>query len=372
VEDVIVRRGQAARVNGRLRPALAFLGVYGEGALNPATTDSQIVARRLALRMNAFVDPHVSTDDVAALRKKGLLPIEDLLAPATPELRLKSMALLASRAGHAETLLFGIRTGDKFVFRLYNVIQPEPDLILIPNLEEPALDFLVAQINRAEGAGARLQTPDLELDLLETAKGLVVLKDLRTQSDARTVLAPGTLIRSIDQKKMSFNELQNYIRGRKPGQPVTLEVSTGKETSTFLPVSVVMRGAEYPWNSPDGVPNAVTAIMNHLIERDPESLEAKYASLGVARGLMLRGNWNVALQFLARAKLETVKSGVGQGTVLYYQGRCYEELGDRAQALLHYTRAKEYPDATLGTIDGLPIGDLAERRIQVLQKKSSQ
>jgi hypothetical protein len=373
VEEVIVRRGQASRVSGELRPALAFLGVYGEGTLDLSPPDTLLVARRLALRMNAFVDPHVSTEDIAALRKKGMLPIEDLLAAGTtPESRLKSIAAIAARTGHVETLLIGTRAGDKFAFRLYGTIQPEPDLILIPSLAEASLDFLVNQINRAEGAGSRLQRPHLELDLLETARGLVVLKDSRSTQDARAVLAPGTLIRSVDQKKMSFSELKAHIRGRKPGQPMTFEVSTGKETSTFLPVSVVLRGAEYPWNAPDGLPNAVMAILRHLLERNPEADEARYASLGLARGLMLRGNRTLALQFLTRANLATVKSGISQGTVLYYQGRCYEELGDAAQAVIHYTRAKEYPDATMGTVDGLPIADLADRRIQVLQKKPSQ
>jgi hypothetical protein len=55
--------------------------------------------------------------------------------------------------------------------------------------------------------------------------------------------------------------------------------------------------------------------------------------------------------------------------VLYYQGRCYEEVGDRALAESYYARTKDFPEATLGTPDGLSIPGLAERRIQALKKR---
>jgi tetratricopeptide (TPR) repeat protein len=85
---------------------------------------------------------------------------------------------------------------------------------------------------------------------------------------------------------------------------------------------------------------------------------------------MRQREWKLALEYLARANLEPRKSGICPGTVLYYQGRCYEELGDRAQAENYYTRAKDYAEATIGMSGGPAVPVLAEQRIQALKKIS--
>jgi hypothetical protein len=167
---------------------------------------------------------------------------------------------------------------------------------------------------------------------------------------------------------MSFKELQDYLHTRKPGQTLALEVLSGKDSVTTVPAALRFLGTEYPWSTPDGFSNSVLAMLQHLIERDPLSDEAKFASLSLARGLMRWGEWKLALGVLAKSNLEPHKTGICPGTVLYYQGRCYEELGDRALAESYYARARDYPGATLGTPDGISIAGLAERRIQSLKK----
>jgi len=47
------------------------------------------------------------------------------------------------------------------------------------------------------------------------------------------------------------------------------------------------------------------------------------------------------LKYRARANFELTKDRHLYGTVLYYQGRCYEEMGDRAQAESTIPRAKD-------------------------------
>jgi tetratricopeptide (TPR) repeat protein len=135
-------------------------------------------------------------------------------------------------------------------------------------------------------------------------------------------------------------------------------------------ITLRLSGAEYPWGTPDGFSNSVLAMLQHLIDRDPLSDEAKYAGLSLARGLMKQKEWKLALDYLSQAKIEPNRSGVCPGTVLYYQGRCYEEIGDRTQAESYYTRAKEFAEATLGTPDGLLVRACAEQRIQALKKLS--
>ncbi len=328
------------------------------------------MARRLAT-VTAFGNAGLTDDEVRSRLKRGALAPERLpAADGAPADLAALIAGVSEQAGHADLLLLGVRTGDRLVFRLYGKLSPHPDLIEVPNVETSSLDFLATQIDNAARVPSRLATPHLALDLLETTRGLIVANDRRPAAEAQPPLPPGTLIRSVDQRAMDYSELQAHLRTRLPGQSVTLAISSGNDTSSFLAVPVRFAGSEYPWSAPDGPVNAVMAILNHLLERDPAGQASGFAALSLARGLMHQEEWKRALDMLGSAKLGPLRSGVCPGTVLYYQGRCYEELGDRGKALAQYTQAREYPEATLGTIDGIPIKESVERRIQTLKKST--
>jgi hypothetical protein len=372
VQEVNVRRGQAIKVQGELKPAIAFLGIYARNPEsappNPVVSDWEAVAKRLSLRISTFSDPQISVEEIDALRKKANPSFERLLDPKTST---SDMDLIvkkaATEAGHADLVLIGQKMADKYQFRLFSTIHPIPDLIDIPNLEESSLDFIIIQLNKAERIGARLQLPALGLDLLESPKGLVVLK---APADANKAFAPGAIIRSVDQKPMNYKELRDYLNTRKPGQPISYEISSGRDAASNVPAILRFGGAEYPWSTPDGFSNSVLVMLNHLVELDPLSDRAKYANLSLAKGFMLQGEWKLALEVLSKTNLEPHKTGICPGTVLYLQARCYEELGDKATAESYYARTKDYPDATLGTPDGLSARALAEQRIQLLKKSA--
>lgn len=370
VREVNVRRGQAVKVQDDLKPAIAFLGVYAQksesASSNPIVSDWETVAKRLSLRVSAFSDPQISVEEIEALSKKGDLSIQRLLDSKTSDSELDLIVKkTAAEVGHVDMILIAQRAGDRYLFRLYSTIHPSPDLIDIPNLEEGSLNFLISQLNKAERVGARLQLPVLGLDLLESPKGLTVLK---APAGANKAFVPGSVIRSVDQKPMSIKELRDYLSTRKPEQPVSFEVASGKDAATAVPVAIRFAGAEYPWSMPDGFSNSVFVMLRHLAESDPLSDLAKFASLSLARGLMLQGEWKLALETLAKINLEPHKSGICPGTVLYLQGRCYDELGDRTLAESYYARTKDYPEATMGTPDGLLVPALAEQRIRLLKK----
>lgn len=375
VRKVIIQRGQTTKLGGDLKPALAFLGVYARNpqtnALDPTKPDWESVARTLSQRVTAFTDPQLSVDEIEALRKKGNLPVDRLLegAPVTPDTDLL-VKRIAAEVGRVDLILAALRSGDKYTFRLYCTIHPAPDLIESANLQDASLDFIVSQLNKAENVGARLRVPDIGVDFMELPKGLAVLSVSQAAASAKTALAAGVMVQAVDQKSMTLKELRSYLRTRKPGQSVTLEAAPRNESVQMIPVTVRLAGVEYPWSTPDGFTNSVLAMLQNLVERDPLSDDAKYAGLNLARGLMNQGEWKLALEHLAKTNLEPHKSGICPGTVLYYQGRCYEELGDRALAEGYYSRVKDYPEATLGTPGGLEAAVLAERRIQALKNSS--
>jgi hypothetical protein len=370
VQEVNVRRGQAVKVQGELKPAIVLLGIYARNPesapLNPVAADWETVAKRLSLRISTFSDPQIPVDEMDAMRKKANPPFERLLdlKASVSDLDL-IVKKAATEAGHADMVLIGQKLADKYQFRLFSTLHPTPDLIEIPNLDESSLDFLITRLNRAERIGARLQLPVLGLDLLESPKGLVVMK---APADANKAFTPGSVIRSVDQKPMNYRELRDYLNTRKPGQAISYEISSGKDAAVTAPMMLKFAGSEYPWSAPDSFSNSVLAMLSHLAEVDPLSDRAKFASLSLARGLMLHGEWKLALEVLAKTNLAPHKSGICPGTVLYMQARCYEELGDKANAESYYARTKDYPEATLGTPEGFSIQALAEQHIQLLKK----
>lgn len=374
VQDIAIQRGRALRVRGRLRPALAFLGIYARDPRNNELTlvnaDSKAVAKNIAMNCRAFEDPLIMPEDIDALRRKGLLPISQLLQESAEAGDLDGQIKKTSAsAGRSELLLVGLRAEKGYVFRLFSTLHPVVDLIEVAGLDESSLDFLVSQLNKTDRVRERLHVADSGLEMADSPKGMILLSLSSAAAAGKTALIPGRIVKSVDAKPMSFVDFQNYLRSKKPDQTIVLEVQTGKENVALVPVPIRQFGAEYPWNRPDGFPNSVLAILKHLIERDPLSEEAKYAALSLARGFMKLKQWKPALEYLAKANLEPHKAGICPGTVLYYQGRCYEELGNAAQAEIYYMRAKDYPEATIGIPNGLSVPILAEQRIQSLKKR---
>jgi hypothetical protein len=371
--EVVVRRGQATKVSGELKPALAFLGIFEEKsagapliALRPAW---EAIARHLVLRSTAFMNVQLPIEDVESLRKKGSLSLEPLFQQGAAATDIDFLVKkIAAEVGKVDMLLIGARTNNRYALRLYSTLHPIPDVIDLPSLEEAALEFLTLQLNRAERIGERLKTPDLGIDLLDGTGGLVVMNVDSAPPESKSAIAPGIIVRTADRKPMDYRELQAYLRTKKPGETVTLEFAKEKEATATVPIPVRFAGAEYPWSMPDGFRNSVLTMLSHIVERDPLSDTAKFASLSLARGLMTFGEWKLALEVLARTNLEPHRTGVCPGTVLYYQGRCYEELGDRSQAEGYYTRARDFPNATIGTSAGLTVPALAGQRILSLKK----
>jgi hypothetical protein len=373
VQEVAIQRGRTSIVRSRLKPALAFLGIYTQNppSKEPAiiANDSKTVAKSIALNCRSFTDPLIAPEDVELLRQKSSLPINQLTQDATEtEDKVPQIKKISAALGRSELLLLGLRTDTGYRFKLYSILHPNPDIIDIAALDETSLNFLISQLNKTDKVRERLQVADPGLEVADSPNGLIVQNISSAIADRKTALAPGQIIKSIDAKQMSFADFQSYLRSKKSEQTVVFEVKTGKDKVTLVPIPLRQTGTEYPWNTPDGFQNSVFTILRNFVEADPLADEAKYAALSLARGFMKLKEWKTALEYLAKANLEPNKSGICPGTVLYYQGQCHEALGNRAQAENCYLRAKDYTEATLGMPGGLSISILAEQRLQDMKK----
>lgn len=371
VQEVVIQRGRAIQVRGELKPALAFLGIYERNPKNSeltlAVNESKNVAKSLSLNCRVFADPLVSAEDMDSLRRKGSLPVDQLLREK--DFEDAQIKKASAAVGRSELLLIGLHSASGYLFRLFSTMQPIPDSMEIAALDNTNIDFLIAQLNATDKVRSHLQAADPGVELFDSPRGVIVSKTSSAVSSRAAALVPGTLVKSIDEKAMSSAGFHRYLRSKNPEQTIIFEVQTNQGKMALVQVPLRRAGAEYPWSTPDGFLNSVLVTLHQIAEREPLSEEAKFANLSIALGLMRQKEWRLALEYLAKANLELQRSGISAGTVLYYQGRCYEELGNRAQAETYYVRAKDYGDATLGTPDGLSIPVLADQRIQSLKKQ---
>ena len=92
--------------------------------------------------------------------------------------------------------------------------------------------------------------------------------------------------------------------------------------------------------------------------------------LNLAVALARVGAWSEARLELQRVKLND-GPGVSAGTVQYLLGLAAERMGNIAEAEAAW-RAAAASDARSITEDGLPVKDLAEARLQGLQRRPGQ
>ena len=373
-QEVIIRKGLVSKVSGALKPALAFLGIYRQSSrgapLQPQQAEWESAARQLALQSSTFTYVQIRPNDVEAARQSGRLPLDALLesAPGSSETDTL-LRKIGIEAGKVNLVLVGLRTGDSYQFRLYNIIRATPDLIELPGADGQQLGFLIGQLNKTANVPARLRVPHIGIELLDTTGGLVVGRLHESVGSPSASLPAGSVIKSIDRAPMTYRELQAHLQTIPTGQTIVLEVqAAGTGAAGFLSIPVQAAGAEYPWNTPDSFPNAILTFLYHIAERAPASEDSKFARLSLALGLMRQGEWQPAADILEKLDLAPLKAGICQGTVLYYLARCHERLGRNSSAENLYTRALEYTDATLGTPDGPSVAALAEKRRRDLKK----
>ena len=91
--------------------------------------------------------------------------------------------------------------------------------------------------------------------------------------------------------------------------------------------------------------------------------------LNLAVALARVGAWSAARLELQRVKLND-GPGVSAGTVQYLLGLAAERMGNTAEAEAAWRAAAA--STALVTEDGLPVKDLAEARLQGLQRRPGQ
>lgn len=335
--SVVVEDGAWLEVGVEMKPALAFLGTFGEDAAGLRAVASaieflkdegvHIVVDRTEQGRAVFAERGI---DVSALRDwtaaKSELPwhaIQARIQQETPAALYFAAVLNDDLAADSVDLwLWSAAPGPA-----------RPDVVSIDlrsgRFEGSALRRLARSLNPALEVG--IQTPDLGVGLIESLKsdGLIVATVDPGGPAAAAGLLPGMEVEGIEGEPASADQLTTALNRLQPGGGIEFAVGGDEKEAA----AVVIR-PEWGWTqldvlAPDLSRAAAAARLIREFDRAADAprwlLELDLASLALAAG-----DPESAIRLLEAIEAPD-RAGLGAETVRYTLGVALSDLADRGQ-----------------------------------------
>ncbi len=335
--SITVAEGGALSVEAQPRPRLAFLGLDSSSDF-PGRDRLAGLLGRLGdhLQAVAFLPPRPGETPQAALARLKAAHEAELFLAAVP---------VAGPTIHEVELQLSTSDG-------------EEERTVVKPLEEDPLGALVARLN----ALPALQEPGVGATLIDLpgAPGPWVLSASEAAQKAGLRLHEPVV--QVEGKPVA--DLAAFRRALGKGrESVTLQQPGG------APVTLPLRlePLELPLASPRF---AYPAVLAHLRLQylGAKGEVANQLKLNIGLALMHFRKYDRAIEVLRDAHLG-LEPGVGQGTLDYETGRCFQGLGPayRSEAAQAFRQALKYPQATLFGPDGPLVAPLAQQALEDLK-----
>jgi len=208
---------------------------------------------------------------------------------------------------------------------------------------------------------ALLQNLDGEMPLTRAWLGLQVVKvegeegcrvvAVDPAGPAAKLIQEGALLKSCNGVLLdSPTPLTRLVAGRE----AILE--TGGSYIKITPVSTM---AELPYHPSSFCPPAMIARLEKTSRYSGNSLVRESARFNQARFQFFVGDFQQAFDTFSTFKLSH-NSGIGQGTLHFYQALCFRKLNLQAEASASFKEAQRFPGATLFDADGPKVAFWAQ------------
>ncbi|MCY3970788.1 MAG: hypothetical protein OXG74_12700 [Acidobacteria bacterium] len=335
--SVVVEDGAWLEVGVEMKPALAFLGTFGEDAAGRRAVASaieflqrdgvHIVLDRSELGHAVFaergIDSGVLRDWTAAKSELAWDAIQAQFQRETPA-ALYFVAVLSDdlAADSVDLWWWSSSPGPA-----------RPDVLSIDlrsgKFEGSALRRLARSLDPAVEVGIR--TPDLGVGLIESLKsdGLVVATVDPGGPAAAAGLLPGIEVRGIDGELASADQLTTALNRLQPGGGIEFAVGGEKEEATTMVIHPEWGWTQLDVLAPDLSLAAAAARLIRKFDRATDTprwlLELDLAALALAAG-----DPESAIQLLEAIEAPD-RGGLGAETVQYTFGVALSDLADRGQ-----------------------------------------
>ena len=375
-QRVDARTGAKINVEGTLRPAFALVSASGPAALN---TDLRTTIER-QFASSQSVTLFAPAADVAAKTLAAEKLPNDWLAFDSNKRPLGTAAEvaavmrgdLASRLsrqfeaqGIASVTVPSAASRNRLVVTLLASGSSDPDVIEI-DLDSPdATSRAVGRLDRT----LSFFKPSLGLTAVDVAdmEGPVVVAVDPNGPAAAAGIQPGDVVlKANSQPVPDAAALVTLLAGRKADDALTLDLKDRAGTAKRADTKVFMTPRLIGLNDQSLMVNKILVDLRNRLQTQGDPVTDSVMRLNMAVALARVGAWPEARLELQRVKLND-GPGVGAGTVHYLLGLAAERMGNTAEAEANFRTAAA--SSALETEDGLPVKDLAEGRLQGLQRR---
>ena len=379
IQRIDARTGQKITVEGTLRPAFALVSASGPAALN---TDLRMTIEKQFQSSQSVTMFAPSAESAAKALAADKLP-QDWLAfdsnkrplGTAAEVNTVMRGDLSARLsrqfdaqGIASVTVPSPANRNRLVVSLLASGSADPDVIEI-DLDSP--DASARAVGRLD-RGLSFFKPTLGVTVVDVAdlEGPVVVAVDPNGPAAKAGVQPGDVVlRANSQPVPDAAALTTLLAGRKADEDMTLDMKDKAGAAKKSDVKVFMTPRLIGLNDQSLLINKILVDLRGRLEQPGDPVTDSVMRLNLAVALARVGAWSAARLELQRVKLND-GPGVSAGTVQYLLGLAAERMGNNAEAEAAWRAAAA--STALITEDGLPVKDLAEARLQGLQRRPGQ
>jgi hypothetical protein len=244
----------------------------------------------------------------------------------------------------------------------------DPDVIEV-DLDSPdSANQAVGRLDR----GLSFFRPSLGVTVVDVADlegPVVVAVDPNGPAAKGGIQAGDVILRANSQPVADAGALAALLAARKADEGMTLDMKDKAGAPKKADVTVVMTPRLIGLNDQSLLANKILVDLRSRLQQPGDPVTDSVMRLNLAVALARVGSWADARLELQRVKLND-GPGVSGGTVQYLLGLAAERMGNNAEAQAAFAAAAA--SNALISEDGLPVKDLAEARLQALQRRPSQ
>lgn len=375
-QRVDARTGQKIPIEGTLRPAFALVSASGAAALN---TDLRLTIEKQFQSSQSVTLFAPAAEDTAKALGAEKLP-QDWLAFDLNRRPLGTAAEVAAvmrsdlsaklsrqfdAQGIASVTVPSPTSRNRLVVAFLAAGSGEPDVLDVNLDSADAATLAVGRLDR----GLLFFKPSLGLTVVDVADldGPVIVAVDPNGPGAKSGIQPGdVLLKANSLAVPDAGTLTTLLAGRKADDDLTLELTDKAGAAKRADVRVLMTPRLIGMNDQSLMINKILVDLKARLLSPGEPINDSVMRLNLAVALARVGLWSEARLELQRVKLNE-GPGVSNGTVQYLLGLAAERMGNAAEAEAAWRAAA----ATTALIseDGLPVKELAEARLQALQRR---
>ena len=378
-QRVDARTGAKINVSGTLRPAFALVSASGPAALNTDLRTTIETQLRSSQSVTLFAPAAEEITKALAAEK---LP-QDWLAYDANKRALGASAEVAAvmrgdlsqrlsrqfdSQGIASVTVPSAASRNRLVLSLLAAGSSDPDVIEI-DLDSPdATSLAVGRLDRS----LSFFKPSLGMTAVDVTdlEGPVVVAVDPNGPAAKAGIQPGDVVlKANSQAVPDAAALITLLAGRKAEEALTLDLKDRTGAAKKVDTNIYMTPRLIGLNDQSLMVNKILVDLRNRLQSQADPVTDSVIRLNLAVALARVGNWSEARLELQRVKLND-GPGVSAGTVQYLLGLAAERMGNLAEAEAAWRAAAA--TTALETEDGLPVKDLAEARLQGMQRRPGQ